>query len=62
MREVLKPGRLFFDPDSEYATHPKFESLRAAYEQPFFSFFWAEAQLMLLCSLNVFEIVLQILC
>jgi hypothetical protein len=32
-------GGLFFDPDSEYATDPKFESLRAAWEHPFVSLF-----------------------
>jgi hypothetical protein len=32
-------GGLFFDPDSEYAMDPKFESLRAACEHPFVSFF-----------------------
>jgi len=38
MREVLKPGGLFFDPDSEYATDPKFESLHVACLHPFLSF------------------------
>jgi hypothetical protein len=32
-------GGLFFDPDSEYAMDPKFESLRVACEHPFVSFF-----------------------
>lgn len=29
MQEVLHKGGLFFDRDSEYATHPKFEAVRA---------------------------------
>jgi hypothetical protein len=40
MQEVLKPGGLFFDRDSKYATHLKIESLCAACENPFLSFFW----------------------
>jgi hypothetical protein len=36
IREVVKPGGLFFDPDSEYATDPKFESLHATTFHPFF--------------------------
>jgi hypothetical protein len=39
VREVLNPKGLFYDHDSEYATHPKFESLRLKCLCPFFSFF-----------------------
>ena len=53
MREVLKPGGLFFDPDSEYATDPKFESLCAESIDPFLFIFRAEAQLMLISILCI---------
>ena len=39
VREVLNLKGLFYDHDSEYATHPKFESLRLKCMYPFFLFF-----------------------
>lgn len=36
MLEVVKPGGAFFDPDLEYATDPKYDTLRSAVMTPFF--------------------------